>query len=115
MKLIVAIIRPENLEATKTALVEPGLCLVSVGPVADGQAPARIGTHRGGEVRVEQSRLRLEIVAVNEALVPWAIEAITRAGSTGNSRQIREGNIYVMPLDECFRIPNGMARYVAGH
>jgi nitrogen regulatory protein P-II 1 len=114
MKLIVAIIRPENLEATKTALDEPGLCLVSVGPVADGQALALIGTYRGGEVRKAQARVRLEIVAVNEALVPWAIEAITRAGSTSDARQLGQGNIYVVPLDECVRIPDGKARSVTG-
>jgi nitrogen regulatory protein PII len=49
MKLIVAIIRPETLDAITTALDEPGLCLTSVSRVVDGQAPALTERFRGGK------------------------------------------------------------------
>jgi nitrogen regulatory protein P-II 1 len=113
MKLIVAIIRPEKLEAIQGALGEPGVSLMSVTKVADTRMPGLTGTYRGGEVRVPQPRLRLEVVVVNDALVQWVIEAITHAGSTGDSRHLGDGNVFVVPLEECVRIPGGESRPVA--
>ncbi len=112
--MLIAIIRPEKLDAIQGALDEPGVRLMSVTKVADRQMPGLTGTYRGAEVRVPQPKLRLEVVVVNDALVQWAIEAIARAGSTGDSGHLVEGNIFVMPLVECVRIPDGNARHVAG-
>jgi hypothetical protein len=63
---------------------------------------------------VARPRLRLEIVAVNEGLVPRAIEASTRTGCAGEARRPIEASILVTPMDECVHIPNGKTRHLAG-
>ena len=47
--------------------------------------------------------MKLEI-AVNEAYVQPTVDAITKAAHTGN---IGDGKIFVLPLDECYRIRTG--------
>jgi len=105
MKLIVAIIQPEKLEAVQAAINESEACLVSVSQVASGMA--RKGSYRGGGIRVPLPRLRLEIVVVNEMLVRQTVEAIACAASAGDLSRLGNGDILVMQLDEYVRIPNG--------
>src|SRR5262245_10177838 len=109
MKLIVAIIRPEKLQAVQASLPEPEACLLSVSQVVgDGREAGFTEIYRGREVRVPRPKLRLEI-AVTDALVQGAVESITRAVSTGYSGggHLGNGNVYVMQLDGCVRIPGG--------
>src|SRR5262249_32969025 len=113
MKLIVAIIRPEKLEAVQASLQEPEECLVSVSQVVgNGRDPGFTELYRGREVRVPRPKLRLEI-AVHDAQVQGAVEAIARAGFTDDSGHLGRGNIFVMHLDEDVRIPGGEPRPVA--
>jgi nitrogen regulatory protein PII len=101
MKLIIAIIRPENLEVVQAALHERKACLISVSQVlGDGREPGRTGIYRGTEFRVRRPKLRLEIAA-DDWGVEAAVEAILRVGSTGDSGQIGDCKVLVMHLDEC--------------
>jgi nitrogen regulatory protein P-II 1 len=49
------------------------------------------------------SKVQLQI-AVNEVFVEPAIEAILRGARTGETGQIGDGKIFVVPLDDCVRI-----------
>jgi nitrogen regulatory protein P-II 1 len=99
MKLIIAIIRPEKLAAVQAALIEGEACLLSVSEVlSGGPEPGRTGIYRGGEYRVRRPKLRLEIV-VDDWVVEGVVEAIIRAGSTGDSGQIGDCKVLVMQLD----------------
>jgi len=64
MKLIVAIIRPEELDEIRVALDEPGVSLacISHAHVIDGHAPSSAAIYRGVTVQVPHPRLRLEVV-----------------------------------------------------
>jgi nitrogen regulatory protein PII len=64
MTLIVAIIRPEELEAIRAALEEPGvpLACISRAQLIDGNAPRSTAISRGVTVQVAHPRLRLEVV-----------------------------------------------------
>ena len=64
MKLIVAIIRPEELDGIRAALEEPGVSLacISHAHVIDGHAPRSTAIYRGVTVQVPHPRLRLEVV-----------------------------------------------------
>jgi nitrogen regulatory protein P-II 2 len=100
MKLIIAIIRPEKLEAVEAALHERKACLMSVSQVlSDGREPGWTAIYRGAEFHVQPPKLRLEIT-VDDWLVEAVIEAIIHAGSTGHSGQIGDYRVCVMPLDE---------------
>jgi nitrogen regulatory protein PII len=101
MKLIIAMIRPENLAPVQAALHEREACLISVSPaLGDDGEPGRTGIYRGTEFRVRRPKLRLEIAA-DDWGVEAAVEAILRAGATGDSGQIGDCKVLVMHLDDC--------------
>jgi len=108
MKLIVAIIRPEKLEAVQAALNEHDVYLMTVTDVRGcGRQRGFTELYRGSEFDVRLlPKLKLEI-AVNEAFVEAAVEAIVHAARTPETGQIGDGKIFVMPLDDCIRIRTG--------
>jgi nitrogen regulatory protein P-II 2 len=108
MKLIVAIIRPEKLEAVQNALRESDVYLMTV---TDVRGCGRQGGHkefyRGAEFQVRLlPKIKLEI-AVNDAFVEATIEAIVHSARTADTGQIGDGKIFVLPLEDCVRIRTG--------
>ena len=108
MKLIVAIIRPEKLEAVQNALNERDVYLMTVTDVRGcGRQRGHTEVYRGTEFKVKLlPKLKLEI-AVNEAFVEATVEAIVHAARTAETGQIGDGKIFVLPLDDCVRIRTG--------
>jgi len=108
MKLIVAIIRPERLEAVQKALAERDVYLMTVTDVRGcGRQGGYTELYRGAEFKIRLiPKLKLEI-AVNEAFVEAAIEAIVHSARTPETGQIGDGKIFVLPLDDCVRIRTG--------
>lgn len=108
MKLIVAIIRPERLEAVQDALREQDIYLMTVSDVRGcGRQGGHTEFYRGTEFRVRLlPKIKLEI-AVNDAFVEAAIEAIIHAARTAETGQIGDGKIFVLPLEDCVRIRTG--------
>ena len=108
MKLIVAIIRPEQLEAVQAALAAQDVYLMTVSDVRGcGRQRGYTEVYRGTELKVRLlPKLKLEI-AVNEAFVEATIEAILQAARTPETGQIGDGKIFVLPLDDCVRIRTG--------
>ena len=84
MKMIVAIIRPEKLEEVQQALNSCDVYLMTVSDVRGcGRQRGFTEVYRGAEFQVRLlPKLKLEI-AVNEAFVEAAIEAIVHAARTG--------------------------------
>src|SRR5579872_5807646 len=83
MKLIVAVIRPEKLEAVQAALNERDVYLMTVTDVRGcGRQRGYTEVYRGTEFQVRLlPKLKLEI-AVNDAFVEATIEAIVHAART---------------------------------
>ena len=108
MKLIVAIIRPERLEAVQSALNERDVYLMTVSDVRGcGRQGGYTEVYREKQFQVRLlPKLKLEI-AVNEAFVEATVEAIVHAARTPESGQIGDGKIFVLPLDDCVRIRTG--------
>jgi nitrogen regulatory protein P-II 1 len=108
MKLIVAIIRPESLEPVRAALAESDVYLMTVSEVQGcGRQRGLVEVYRGQEIEERLlPKLKLEI-AVNETFVEAAVEAIMSGARTGQSGNVGDGKIFVMPLDDCIRIRTG--------
>jgi nitrogen regulatory protein P-II 1 len=108
MKMVVAIIRPEKLEAVQKALNERDVYLMTVSDVRGcGRQRGYTEVYRGTEFQVRLlPKLKLEI-AVNEAFVEATVEAIVHAARTPETGQIGDGKIFVLPLDDCVRIRTG--------
>jgi len=47
------------------------------------------------------------MIAVNESFVEPTINAIIKGGRTGQSGEIGDGKIFVLPLEDCIRIRTG--------
>jgi nitrogen regulatory protein P-II 2 len=108
MKMVVAIIRPERLEAVQTALNQADIYLMTVTDVRGcGRQRGHTEVYRGTEFQPRLlPKLKLEI-AVNDAFVEAAVEAIVHAARTPESGQIGDGKIFVLGLEDCVRIRTG--------
>lgn len=108
MKLIVAVIRPERLEAVQAALNERDVYLMTVSDVRGcGRQKGMTEVYRGTEMQIRLlPKLKLEI-AVNDAFVEAAVEAIIHAARTPEFGQVGDGKIFVFPLEDCVRIRTG--------
>jgi nitrogen regulatory protein P-II 1 len=108
MKMIVAIIRPEQLEAVQKALNSRDVYLMTVSDVRGcGRQRGYTEVYRGSEFVVRLlPKIKLEI-AVNDAFVEAAVEAIVHSARSGETGQIGDGKIFVLPLDDCVRIRTG--------
>jgi nitrogen regulatory protein P-II 2 len=105
MKLIIAIIRPEKLEAVQDALIEKEVYLMTVSNVHGcGRQRGYTETWRGGKVVLRLlPKMKLEI-AVNDEYVEQTLAAIELVAKTGN---IGDGKIFVLPLESVVRIRTG--------
>ncbi len=108
MKLITAIIRPEQLDDVQHFLDDQGFDLMTVSDVRGwGRQRGLLEVYRGQEVEERLiSKLKLEI-AVNDDRVEAAIDAIVRGARTGETGRVGDGKIFVQALDECIRIRTG--------
>ena len=108
MKMIVAVIRPEKLEAVQHALNERDVYLMTVTDVRGcGRQRGFTEVYRGTEFVVRLlPKLKLEI-AVNDAFVEATIEAVVHAARSGDTGQIGDGKIFVLPIDDAVRIRTG--------
>ena len=105
MKIVMAIIKPFKLDEVRDALTSLGVHGLTVTEVKGyGRQKGHTEIYRGAEYAVSfLPKLKIE-VAVDAALVPRVIEAISASARTG---QIGDGKIFVMPLDHAVRIRTG--------
>lgn len=105
MKLIVAVVRPDRVQAVLEALYRAevrGLTLSRV--QGHGGEMESVQTYRGTTVKMELvEKIRLEI-GVSEPFVDVTVEAIRRAAATG---EVGDGKIFVLPVDAVVRIRTG--------
>jgi nitrogen regulatory protein P-II 1 len=108
MKMIVAIIRPERLEAVQEALNERDVYLMTVTDVRGyGRQRGHTEVYRGTEFQPRLlPKLKLEI-AVNDAFVEAVLEAVVHAARTPETGQIGDGKIFVLSLEDCIRVRTG--------
>ena len=105
MKLIIAYIQPERLNAVKKELYAREVYKISVtNALGCGQQKGYLELYRGAEEEVNLlKKVRLEI-AVNENFVRTAIDGIVQGARTG---RIGDGKIFILDLHGCIRIRTG--------
>jgi nitrogen regulatory protein P-II 1 len=102
MKLIIAIIKPDRLEAVKQELYKAEVNLITVSEVlGHGRQMGVTEVYRGVKEMGNLLRKVQLLIAVNDDFVEPTINAILKGGKTGD---IGDGKIFVMPLEECIRI-----------
>ena len=114
MKLIVAVVRPERLDAVQAALADAKVFRLTVSDVQglapDAQGSAAAAAYAGGAAAATptlkaERRVKLE-VAVNEAFVEPTVHALVGAGRL-DSGQPGDGSVFVLPLEDAIRIRTG--------
>jgi nitrogen regulatory protein P-II 2 len=105
MKMVVAIIRPEALENVKATLFDAEIYKMTVFNVKGcGQQKGYTESYRGNVKTVNLlNKIRVEIV-VNDNFVTPTINSLVQAARTGN---IGDGKIFVLPVEEVYRIRTG--------
>lgn len=105
MKMITAVIKPFKLEDVRDALNQIGIAGMTVEEVKGyGRQKGHTELYRGAEYVVEfQPKVRLQL-AISDAQVEAAIEAIINAANTG---KIGDGKIFVSALEQSIRIRTG--------
>ena len=105
MKKIEAIIKPFMLDEVKDALAELGMKGMTVSEVRGfGRQRGHKETYRGAEYQVDfVPKIKLEIV-VDESMTAQVVNVIVEKGRTG---KIGDGKIFVLPVDDAFRIRTG--------
>lgn len=102
MKMVIAIIQPEKLEAVKQSLFNAEVCKMTVSRVRGCGQQGGYSEHYRGQVKQVNllEKIRIEI-AVNDDFVDPTINAVIKAAKSGN---IGDGKVFVMPLEKCIRI-----------
>lgn len=107
MKLIIAIIRDNQLDQVRESLIEAGITRITVNHVSGHGRRVSEEIYRGQKVIPHLvSNIRLEI-AVNDDYVKTTCDAIMNAAQAHDGDLIGSGKIFIMPLEECIRIRTG--------
>ena len=105
MKLIIAIIKPDRLEAVKQELYKAEVNLITVSEVlGHGRQMGVTEVYRGVKEMGNLLRKVQLLIAVNDNFEEATINAILNGGRTG---EIGDGKVFVLPLEECIRIRTG--------
>ncbi|QVL34795.1 P-II family nitrogen regulator [Telmatocola sphagniphila] len=108
MKLILAIIQPQKLEAVKEALNKVEVFRLTIVDVQGfGRQKGRSEMFRGHEVATNLVRKVQLQIAVNEDFVEPTVNAIMEAGRSGVEGRIGDGKIFILPLEDVIRIRTG--------
>jgi nitrogen regulatory protein P-II 1 len=105
LKLVIGIVRPEQANAVLEALYRAEVRGISISRVqGHGGELDRVETYRGTTVQIGLTeKVRFEI-AVSDAFVDPAIQALCEGARTG---EVGDGKIFVLPLERAVRIRTG--------
>ncbi|MBL0926981.1 MAG: P-II family nitrogen regulator [Phycisphaerales bacterium] len=112
MKLLIAVIRPERLDAVQAALRavldEGDNFRLTIDPVeGHGRQQGQVEYFRGQPVQQRMVQRVQLTIGLNDAYVEPAIQAILSSARTEPNGQVGDGKIFVVPLEECVRIRTG--------
>src|ERR1700710_2935377 len=105
MKLVIGIVRPEKANDVLESLYRAEVRGFSLSKVqGHGGELERVESYRGATVKmVPADKVRFEIAASEEFVQP-AIDALCEGGQTGD---VGDGKIFVVPLERVVRIRTG--------
>ena len=108
MKMVIAIIRHEHLQAVQDVLDECGVSGVTVTEVKGcGAQRGYTEKYRGTAVNISL-RPRLKVEAVMKAeIVDRVIERMVPAARTGDNGEVGDGKIFVIDVEQAVRIRTG--------
>lgn len=108
MKLIIAIIQPHQLEATKIALSHVKVSRLTIMDCQGfGRQHGKLDIVGADDITLNLRRKVQIQIAVNDEFVAPTVKAIESAARSGEEGEIGDGKIFVLPLEDCIRIRTG--------
>ena len=105
MKLIIAYIQPERLNAVKQALYAREVYKMSVSnALGCGQQRGYLHMYRGAIEEVTLLKKVRLAIAVNDEFVEKTVDAVIEGARTGDIGDVK---IFVLPMDDCIRMRTG--------
>lgn len=107
MKMIIAYIKPERLNAVKQELYSRQIYKMSItNSLGCGQQKGYTEAYRGAMLEVNLLKKVRVAIGVNDDFVQETINGII-AGARTDGGEIGDGKIFVLPLEQCIRIRTG--------
>lgn len=105
MKLVVAVIKPHQVDAVSSALQDIDIAGITLTEVrGHGRQKGHSEVYRGGEYRVDfVPKVRVEVLA-SDATAEKVANTIVEAARTGT---IGDGKLWITPVDVAIRIRTG--------
>ena len=105
MKLIVGIVKPFKVDDVKDAIKELGVQGLTLSDVQGfGRQRGHTEVYRGAEYTVDfMPKVRIEIL-VDDGDVDRVVQQLLTTANTG---KIGDGKVWVVPIDEAYRIRTG--------
>jgi nitrogen regulatory protein P-II 1 len=110
VRLVVALIQPTKLKAVQEALARVGVERMTVcDALGFGQQQGHDRTKNAGAPRGPKllRKVALEI-ACNEDFLERTVETIRQVAKSGSAGAIGDGKIFVLPMEECVRLSDGV-------
>ncbi|ADK82858.1 P-II family nitrogen regulator [Sediminispirochaeta smaragdinae] len=105
MKLVIAYIQPESLNAVKQELYSREIYKLSItNALGCGQQKGYHESYRGVDIEVNLLKKVRIAIAVNDSFVDATIEGIIAGARSG---EIGDGKIFVLPIEQTIRIRSG--------
>ena len=108
MKMLIAVIQPNKLQAVREALNHAGVQRLTVIEAQGyGRQKGHSANYRGVEYRVNLLRKVTLEIFVNDDFLDRAIDTIASIARTGTEGCIGDGKIFVLPTLEAITIDDG--------
>lgn len=112
MKMILAILPPDRLEAVKNKLSNIEVFRLTVMDVQGfgtirTQSEPEIDPGRGREKEISLTRRVQVLIGVNDEFLAPTVEAIRDGVRSDENENLLEGKIFILPMDDCIRIRTG--------
>ena len=107
MKLVIAILRENQLDQVRESLIKAGISRITVSNVSGHGRQQTEEIYRGQKVIPNLTpSVRVEI-ALNDQFVKPACDAILEATQANDSGYIGSGKIFITPLEDVIRLRTG--------
>lgn len=105
MRLVVAIIQPPKLQAVRDALERIGVERLTVCDAQGfGRQRGQTAMYRGTEYKTNLLRKVMLEIVVNDDFLERTIETIEAIARTGPDGNIGDGKVFVLPVNEVYRL-----------
>lgn len=108
MKMILAVLPPDRLEAVKSELANVKVFRLTVMDVQGfGTVQTSLDPAKGREAELNLTRRVQVMIGVNDEFLQPTIEAIRAGIRADGNDHLLDGKIFVLPLEDCIRIRTG--------